>query len=660
MNGTHRAKPLVFPRADDLSDICIRRLESVDYQSQQVREMLKSDSGMMSLICSQEFWSANCSRLVHPAPAASDLFQSTVEARRVCRHSDAYKLYKDAIVDYRSALVSKDNFIHWLAEIASQALGRRVHLRKFDVGVAADIQQKFVSFSDPGEIEDRLEQLRRCLFVERGGSIGGAIFAQAVLLNIHPFEDANGRVARALFNCHFNAAEEHGELFLPLSIISKMARGAYEIKVRDAEINGNWVSLIDYFSEVVGVISESSDRSVERDEGGGALVVATCGADDLHAADLLSRLCSSRELEFEGPMSHSLGHGLPLSMLCMSDDHIDSQSPQRFGAYYAYLDSTLTLLESRSLNSSLYKGVTGFALAAQLAPSGAVSAQADELLRDLDDILEEQYSLVRNPDVDLVNGLAGVLVYASCRSVYGRSVALKAALRSTVFETLSSWGDRSEVSPSKRALDLGVAHGVPGLLLVAVGAYGAELSQEERKIVQMAAERIWNHAIALSSSAVAFPSFMGGGQPSRLAWCYGGLGLGLLFERLCRLDDSWSQPAASVVNGIVLQFKSGDHGMKDASLCHGFAGAALVTHLLSRSPHFPVSTCRCLSDVSHDLHRKAMSLEMPGIAFLSDYNGISKIRRSLLEGAAGIALVDRAIRMRSGVRPWMAVLGVLG
>lgn len=661
MSRIHRAKSLVFPLAEGLSDVCMRRLKNIDCESHKAREMLKSDSSLVNLIGSSKFWHENCSRLIHPAAAASDSFQTTVDARRVCRYSDAYKLFKNAIVDYRSAVGSKNNFICWLTEIGSQAIGKRVSLRKFDVGVAANTQRSFIPFSDPGEIENRLEQLRVRLFDESVGSIGGAIFGQAVLLNIHPFEDGNGRVARALFNCHFNAAEGVGEFFLPLSIINKMARGAYEIKVRDAEVNGNWVSLIDYFSEIVGVIVESSDRSVGR--GGGdveAPVSVTSGTGISREADLLSRLCSSRELEFEGPVSHSLGHGLSLSMLCMSDDHIDSKLPQRVSAYYAYFDSTLRLLESRSLNSSLYKGVTGFALAAQLAPSGAVPEHATELLRDLDDILEEQYSLVRNPDVDLVNGLAGVLIYASCRSVYGNSTALKAALRSAVFETLSSWCDASEVSPSKRTLDLGLAHGVPGLLFVAIGAYGADLSHEERSTVRIAAEQIWNHSIVLSSGAVAFPSFMGGAEPSRLAWCYGGLGLGLLFERLCRFDERWSQRAASVANGIVVQFKSGNHGMRDASLCHGFAGGALVTHLLSGSPHLPVSTSGRLLDISHDLHRKAVSLEMPGIAFSSDYNGTSKIRRSLLEGAAGIALADRAIRTGSGVRPWMAVLGILG
>lgn len=655
-----RVRRLNFPKVGDLSAVCLKRLNSLDCESKRVRKILSGNRDLTSAVSAAEFWQANSSRLVHPAAHPSVSFQRGIAERRVCTHSDAYRIFRSASAIYPLAISSRENFQRWLTGVASAATGERAELRTFEVGITGMAGDKLVSFSHPSDIEDRLEELRGQLCAGEFPPVGGAIFAQAVLLNIHPFADGNGRVARALFSCHLNADPKLDELFLPLSIVNQKAHGAYEIKVRDVEANGNWISLVDYFSEILGVISESAvwsarANSMDLD----AVVEPARDVGNSPDDDLLSRLCSSRELQFNGPMSHSLGHGLPLSMLCMSDDYSDSKVPGRLLSYRACFDSTIELLDSRSLNSSLYKGITGFALVAQMGPSEAAPEHLIELLSDLDDILAEQYSAIRNPEVDLVNGLAGVLVYAFSRSAYGGSGALKAALREDVFRILSSWRDGSEKSVSKRALDLGVAHGVPGLLLVALGVYGSELSDKEFGVIQMAAQRIWSQSIALSSDAVAFPSFIGGAQPSRLAWCYGGLGIGIILDRVCRLDGSWSERFALVANGILEQFKSGDHGMKDASLCHGFSGAALITNLLSGSSHLPMNIRGRLRDVSREMDERAISLEVPGPAFKSEYNGTQEIRRSLLEGAAGIALANRAIRRGTNVRPWMSALGIL-
>jgi Fic family protein len=85
-----------------------------------------------------------------------------------------------------------------------------------------------------------------------------AIVAMTGILNTHPFPDGNGRCARALFNAVLG--QESGACFssyVPLKAAMQASDAGFEIRLRDAETNGNWAPLIVYFTTVFRVLAEA-------------------------------------------------------------------------------------------------------------------------------------------------------------------------------------------------------------------------------------------------------------------------------------------------------------------------------------------------------------------------------------------------------------------
>lgn len=113
---------------------------------------------------------------------------------------------------------------------------------------------------DAGEAIDRLQCL---LEVLRGGGLGEgvlqAVRALVLVNNAHPFPDGNGRLGRALFNYYLHLSGMCRDCFIPLKWLSVLARGGYEIRLREAELFGRWDGIISYHCSAIA-ISASLDR----------------------------------------------------------------------------------------------------------------------------------------------------------------------------------------------------------------------------------------------------------------------------------------------------------------------------------------------------------------------------------------------------------------
>lgn len=72
-----------------------------------------------------------------------------------------------------------------------------------------------------------------------------AVVAMTALLNVHPFNDGNGRVARLLFHWTINEGRE-SPLYLPIHELSALSQYGYLIRLRQATYHLNWRPLFSY------------------------------------------------------------------------------------------------------------------------------------------------------------------------------------------------------------------------------------------------------------------------------------------------------------------------------------------------------------------------------------------------------------------------------
>ena len=332
----------------------------------------------------------------------------------------------------------------------------------------------------------------------------------------------------------------------------------------------------------------------------------------------------------------------------------------------AFLDEAIDAAATAPMEPSLYGGFTGIAWSmAHL--QGQMAALDENPNEAVDEALLDYVS--RSPwrgDYDLISGLVGIGVYAleqlprlramDClEQIVNRldEIAERTADGITWFtrrELLPEW--QREICPTGH-FNLGLAHGVPGVI-----AFLGRVCALDRRNARSVSAAIRTKARALLDGAVAwmlaqklvnkssvFPAWIGRAitpTPSRVAWCYGDLGIAaaLLLAAHCANEASWEKEALALARNVAGRPPE-QSGVKDCGLCHGAAG---VGHLFNRLFH--ATGERWLKEAA--LHWFERTLEMrreaEGIA------GFAALRRDpdgterwnaepgILEGAAGIAL----------------------
>lgn len=169
---------------------------------------------------------------------------------------------------------SAERFVQSLCEAAALLcpdVGGR--LRDAPAGLIPDGNGIRVEFGPATEVRVRLAMLhaeyRACLWPPAVR----ALAAMAVLLNIHPFADGNGRCARALFNAAlcldprrpvqrdgFGGAPTQTDVrcaYIPLRGALLVSDAGYEIRLREAETNANWSPLFGYFRAVFAAMADA-------------------------------------------------------------------------------------------------------------------------------------------------------------------------------------------------------------------------------------------------------------------------------------------------------------------------------------------------------------------------------------------------------------------
>ncbi len=254
--------------------------------------------------------------------------------------------------------------------------------------------------------------------------------------------------------------------------------------------------------------------------------------------------------------------------------------------------------------AGLYSGFSGVAWALEHLSGRLFDPDGEDPGGEIAEILKDH--LQRSPwqgDYDLISGLVGFGVYALERLPRPGGRECLEGILARLAENAErqpagiTWHTGPELVGSVQRenfpdgnYNLGVAHGVPGVigLLGEMCAAGlpagapTHFKDEARRLLEGAVD--WLLAQRMPpDSAAQFPYTVAPGAtpvPSRLAWCYGDLGIAAALFAAARAaaEPAWEEAALAIARHAAARPIEGS-GVIDAGLCHGAVG---VAHLFNR------------------------------------------------------------------------------
>jgi hypothetical protein len=338
------------------------------------------------------------------------------------------------------------------------------------------------------------------------------------------------------------------------------------------------------------------------------------------------------------------------------------------------MDRAMDALARSRLPSWLHGGYVGVAFALECVASDVFGRPRGSVSEDVRDALEG--ALRARPwsgNFDLVSGLAGYAVYCATLGEAGRATLALVTehLRRTSVEDGEGrwWLTRvGWVPPRTAALfprgyyDLGVAHGLAGTLVALASATGDHVGGESaRTLLEGCVSKLLASRETSARQHSTFARWIaadGERAPSRLAWCQGdpGIAAALLATARHRADDALADVAHEIALACASQGPAA-FDVRDASLCHGSMGLAHCFDRMNRDR--PDERYRRARDFWFD---DALRRHDGGFLFCvpRDDGGPPDyvVRRSLLEGTAGIGLALLSLTSERPTLPWDAALGI--
>ena len=275
----------------------------------------------------------------------------------------------------------------------------------------------------------------------------------------------------------------------------------------------------------------------------------------------------------------------------------------RYSGEEEHMDKSMELLQCcfTRMNEeetiySLCSGVAGPAwVLAHLSRHDFFDAEVDETLKDLDEfLLKMALEEIADGQYDLLHSGLGVGVYFMERWLGGKrddSLAqiIEALKQVRVLDqTHHAWQDNFSHQKGKGSFNLGLSHGTPSIIGFLANCLAAEVPYNG--LPELLEESVeWVLKQELSKDCIScFATCMKNGHPdtteSRLAWCYGDMGIAatlLIASRAAKRAD-WKETAVRIMNKAVCRPVE-QSGVMDAGFCHGAAGIAYMFRKFHRA-----------------------------------------------------------------------------
>ncbi|MFP3941112.1 MAG: lanthionine synthetase C family protein [Thermoanaerobaculia bacterium] len=292
-----------------------------------------------------------------------------------------------------------------------------------------------------------------------------------------------------------------------------------------------------------------------------------------------------------------------------------------------YLDQAIDAVAAQVTRPGLYSGFTGVAWVAEHLTGRIFEPEDDE--EDANEEVDRAVAalLDQTPwraDYDLISGLVGFGVYALERRhrPAGRAILERVVERLDELAVPNgdglTWFTPPEILPPHQreqspegCFNVGVAHGVPAVLPLLARTAAASVSRERARALLDGGVRWLQDEKGRVEGVSLFPYSIGTGgsrHPSRLAWCYGDLGVAaaLLDAAASAGEPAWWEEAVDIAHHAARRSWE-SAGVHDACLCHGAAGNAHVFNRL-----YQATRDNALGAAARAWFDRALELRRPG------------------------------------------------
>lgn len=337
-------------------------------------------------------------------------------------------------------------------------------------------------------------------------------------------------------------------------------------------------------------------------------------------------------------------------------------------AYQLKLEQSLV----GNLPVTLYSGISGAALAAYIIDEAKGQLEANERYDEVQKVLVKVLS--NNPasmNFDHISGIVGVGAYCHAVSTlpWAKDV-LNMAIQclseralwdanGCYWQTAVEWLPYERIAEKRPVINLGLAHGVPGVIALLASAERDGFLESEDRILLTAASGWLVSQLASIDGRLTVSSMADDSHEARTAWCYGSPGVAytLALAGSALKDNKLIQVAYQLLYDGVVGRSLESLGLSELTLCHGYSG---VAHMIKRTMTIMEKegkSCSYLYKIMDSLYLKSLEdLERTLFETESSNNkGKNPKYFDILEGASGVTLalleVD-AVRPR----PWEALL----
>ena len=311
-------------------------------------------------------------------------------------------------------------------------------------------------------------------------------------------------------------------------------------------------------------------------------------------------------------------------------------------------------------NPSYCNGIAGLGWAIQhLTTNAFIDVDCDNLLSQFDGYLYSQMTYDFNQsNYDFLHGALGYAFYFLSRYEQAEITHLKKRYESYLSEVLNQleklaiegkkgikWRSVLDVEKGNEGYNLSLSHGISSIINFLTRLHDIDkFSEASKKLLIGGAKYILSLENATSENLSLFPSWVEEGFPreynSRIAWCYGdlGIGLSLLHAGKSLNDDSLTGRAVEILHHTAKRKLPHETQVQDAGVCHGSYGNAHIYQRVLRETS-QQSFAQPVDFWMEDGIKKAVFDD--GYAGYKQWNGLEKDWKpelSLLEGVAGIGL----------------------